>query len=41
MFLSETFGHYDQLAIRVTCRFDIAPLNPEGIVVLNGVTPAA
>lgn len=37
--LAETFGHYDQIAIRVTCRFDIAPLNPEGIIVLSGVTP--
>lgn len=41
VFLTETFGHFDQLAIRVTCRFDIAPLNAEGIVVLSGVTPAA
>jgi len=38
--LTETFAHYDQMAIRITARFDIAPLNPEGVVVLNGVTAA-
>lgn len=36
--LSETFGQFDQLAIRVTARYDLAPLNPEAIVVLRGVT---
>ena len=38
--LTETFAHYDQMAIRITARFDIAPLNPEGVVVLDGVTAA-
>lgn len=36
--LSETFGHFDQLAIRVTARYDAAPLNPAAVVVLRGVT---
>jgi HK97 family phage major capsid protein len=37
--LDQTYGNYDQLAIRVTARFDIAPLNPQAVVVLQGVTP--
>jgi len=36
--LSETFGQFDQLAIRVTARYDVAPLNPAAVVVLRGVT---
>jgi HK97 family phage major capsid protein len=36
--LTETYADYGQLGIRVTARFDIAPLNAEGIVVLRGVT---
>jgi HK97 family phage major capsid protein len=36
--LDQTFGDYDQQAIRVTARYDAAPLNPEAIVVLNGIT---
>jgi HK97 family phage major capsid protein len=36
--LSETFGQYDQTAIRVVCRLDAAPLNPEAIVKLTGIT---
>lgn len=36
--LTETFGEYDQQAIRVVYRLDAAPANPQAIVVLNGVT---
>lgn len=36
--LDQTFGDYDQQAIRVTARYDVAPLNPEAIVVLSGIT---
>ena len=36
--LDQTFGDYDQQAIRVTARFDAAPLNPEAIVKLTGIT---
>lgn len=36
--LDQTFGHWDQLALRVVCRMDIAPLNAAGVVVLEGVT---
>lgn len=35
--LSETFGDWDQQAIRVVARYDAAPVNPEAIVVLRGV----
>ena len=37
--LTETFGNWDQIALRIVCRMDIAPLNPAGVVVLTGVTP--
>ena len=36
--LDQTFGDYDQQAIRVVARYDVAPLNPEAIVVLQAVT---
>lgn len=36
--LAETFGSFDQQAVRVVYRLDAAPANPEAIVVLNGVT---
>jgi len=36
--LSETYGQYDQSALRVVARMDIAALNPEGIVKLAGIT---
>lgn len=36
--LDQTFGDYDQQAIRVTARYDVAPLNPEAVVTLTGVT---
>ncbi|WP_454835134.1 phage major capsid protein [Rhodococcus qingshengii] len=35
--LDQTFGDFDQQAIRVVCRYDAAPVNPKGIVVLRGV----
>ena len=36
--LTERYADYDQQAIRVVARFDAAPLLPESIVVLRGVT---
>lgn len=36
--LTETFGDYDQQALRVVARYDAAPLNPEAVVVLTGIT---
>ena len=36
--LDQTFGNYDQQAIRVTARFDAKPLNPEAVVKLTGIT---
>jgi HK97 family phage major capsid protein len=36
--LDQTFGDYDQQAIRVVARYDAAPLNPDAVVVLRGVT---
>ena len=36
--LDQTFGDYDQQAIRVTARYDAAPLNPKAIVTLTGIT---
>ena len=35
--LRETFGDYDQQALRVVARYDQAPVNPEAIVVMRGV----
>lgn len=35
--LDQTFGDYDQMAIRVTARYDAAPMNAEAIVVLTDV----
>ena len=35
--LDQTFGDYDQQAIRVTARYDSAPLNPEAVVTLTGI----
>lgn len=37
--LSETYGNFDQVAIRVTARWDIGLLNAPAVVVMNGVTP--
>ncbi len=36
--LDQTFGNYDQQAIRVTARYDAAPLNPQAVVTLTGIT---
>lgn len=38
--LDQTFGDYDQQAIRVVARMDAAPLNPEAIVALTGIARA-
>ena len=35
--LDQTFGDYDQQAIRVTARYDAAPLNPEAVVVVENI----
>lgn len=37
-FLDQTFGDFDQQAIRVVARYDAAPLNPEAVVKLTGIT---
>ena len=36
--LTETFGDYDQQAVRVVYRLDAAPANPQAIVTLTGIT---
>ena len=36
--LDQTYGDFDQMAIRVVARYDAAPLLPEAIVVLRGIT---
>jgi len=36
--LTETYGNYDQQAIRVVARYDAAPLNPLAVVALTGIT---
>lgn len=36
--LDQTFGNYDQQAIRVVYRMDAAPANPKAIVTLTGIT---
>lgn len=36
--LDQTFGDFDQQAIRVVMRLDAAPVNPEAIVKLTGIT---
>ena len=36
--LDQTFGNFDQQAIRVTARYDAAPLNAKAIVTLTGIT---
>lgn len=35
--LDQTFGDYDQQAIRVTARYDAAPLNAEAVVVVENI----
>lgn len=36
--LDQTFGDYDQMALRVTSRYDVAPLNDEAVIALTGIT---
>lgn len=36
--LDQTFGNYDQQAIRVVARYDAAPMNAQAIVTLTGIT---
>ena len=36
--LRERYAEFDQVGIRVITRYDAAPLNPQSIVVLNGIT---
>lgn len=36
--LSERYADFDQQAIRVVARYDVAPLNPEAVVTLTGIT---
>lgn len=36
--LDQTFGDYDQMAIRVVCRYDAKPLNAEAVITLTGIT---
>lgn len=36
--LDQTYADFDQQAIRVVARYDAAPLNPQSIVILRGVT---
>lgn len=38
--LDQTFGDFDQQAIRVVARYDVAPVNPQAIVTLTGITRA-
>lgn len=35
--LTERYAEFDQIGIRVTCRYDIQPLLPEAVIVLRGV----
>lgn len=36
--LDQTFGDYDQQAIRVVARYDVAPLNDDAVIKLTGIT---
>ncbi len=36
--LDQTFGDFDQQAIRVVARYDAAPLNAEAVIALTGIT---
>lgn len=36
--LSERYADYDQQAIRVVARYDLAPMNPAAVVTLTGIT---
>lgn len=36
--LDQTFGDYDQMALRVVARYDVAPLNAAAVIKLTGIT---
>jgi HK97 family phage major capsid protein len=36
--LDQTFAGTDEMALRVVARYDAAPLNPEAVVKLTGIT---
>lgn len=36
--LDQTFGDYDQMALRVVCRYDAKPLNAKAVIKLTGIT---
>lgn len=36
--LDQTFADFDQMALRVTARYDAKPLNPEAVLTLEGIT---
>ena len=36
--LDQAYADFDQQAIRVVARYDAAPLNPQAVIVLRGVT---
>lgn len=36
--LRERFADYDEQALRVVARYDVAPLNPQAVVTLTGIT---
>lgn len=38
--LTERYADYDQQAIRVVTRYDAAPLNPQAVIALTGITRA-
>jgi HK97 family phage major capsid protein len=37
--LTERYAEYDQVGLRVTCRYDLGLLHPEGVVVLTAAAP--
>jgi len=36
--LDQTYGDYDQQAIRVVARYDVAALNDDAVIKLTGIT---
>lgn len=38
--LDQLYADYDEIGIRVVARYDVAPLNPEAVVTLTGITIA-
>ena len=39
--LTERIADFDEQAIRVVARYDVKPVNPQAVVTLTGITPAA